>query len=318
MAIPAASCFDYEAPLTRSRSGGWTGLAVPTANQSVHPGLAGDQPTLELAGGTVTLRRTESVLGRFKSHHQSWGTSPSQVSFRVGEALEAVVEDGDLLCVSRGGTTDLSATLCRSNYLVMGLGAVAHRRLGPGVTIQEDPRANDVDLYHLTTTLDRPDTTLVWLDSSDPHVDEALSELSRPPGTGLVIAIAGPDSEERRQLNWRAAALASGAHTSCEFVDVDSRFTTRETWLDYLRQLPKTRPRDLSIRFGFDGQDIDVREGEYAFREPWHLFVAKVYTPGIPGEWSQLAVARKHRVLTAQMVVDSTELIASGQLQILR
>ena len=152
MAIPAASCFDYEATLTRSRSGGWTGRAVPRPNQSVHPGLVGDQPTLVLAGGIVTLRSTKS---RFSLDYQAWG-APASVSFRVGDALEAVAQEGDLLCVSRGGTTDLSTTLCRSNDLVMGLGAVTHRRLGTGVTIQEDPRAFEVSLLHLDYDNRRP------------------------------------------------------------------------------------------------------------------------------------------------------------------
>ena len=94
MAIPSASCFDYEATLTRSRSGGWTGRAVPRPNQSVHPGLVGDQPTLVLAGGIVTLRRPSPFFrSNLITNH---GEHPPRVSFRVGEALEAVAQEGDL------------------------------------------------------------------------------------------------------------------------------------------------------------------------------------------------------------------------------
>ena len=60
------------------------------------------------------------------------------------------------------------------------------------------------------------------------------------------------------------------------------------------------------------GSTLMYTKVKYTFRAPWHLFVAKVFTPGIPGELSQLAVGREHPMLTAQMVVSiSTRLIAS-------
>jgi hypothetical protein len=82
--------------------------------------------------------------------------------------------------------------------------------------------------------------------------------------------------------------------------------------------LPLRYSGDLYIRFGLNGALHDVHEGEYAFTTPWHLFIEKVFTPGIPGEWSQLAIAREHPTVTAQMIVDSTKDIASRRIDIVR
>jgi hypothetical protein len=202
----------------------------------------------------------------------------------------------------------------------MGLGAIAEQRLGTEVTIHEDARAFEMELYHLAATLDRADTTLVWLNSVDPDVDATIAALQYLPGTRLVVAIAGPDREKRKRMNRPVTeALMESRHTSREsvnIVDVDSRFTTSEQWIEYLRQLPKTRPSDLYVRFRLNGHEIDVHEGEQTVHKPWYLFVAKVYTPGVPGELSQLAVAREHCAITRQMVVDSTRLIASRNIGI--
>ena len=65
----------------------------------------------------------------------------------------------------------------------------------------------------------------------------------------------------------------------------------------------------MYIRFHLGGVQVDVREGEYAFSSPWHLSVAQVYTPGFPGEFSLVAIARSHPALDAEMVVESSRQI---------
>jgi hypothetical protein len=184
------------------------------------------------------------------------------------------------------------------------------------MTVHEDPRAAEVNLSRVIKTIDRPDTTLVWLDPADPNFEATINTLPELPGERLVIAITGRNAEERRQVNWRVAGSPFSTHASREFVSVEPRFANCEQWLAYLRQLPRVRPHDLYLRFRFDGEDIDVCEGEQAFKRPWHLFVAKVYTPGLPGEWSQLAIVREHRAIDIQMVIDSTRMVASGHIEL--
>jgi hypothetical protein len=99
------------------------------------------------------------------------------------------------------------------------------------------------------------------------------------------------------------------------FVDVESRFTSREQWQNHLQELRKVR-QDLYIRLVINGSHVEVREGQQAFKKPWHLFVEKLYRPGIPGELSQMGVACEHPAVTPTMVVDSTKQIASGTIDI--
>jgi hypothetical protein len=317
MSIPGSSQFNYTVVVNRTSSGAFRGRATPGGDNARHPGLVGDQPHVELTDGVVNLYRSESAVHALDEHHGSERCRALRASFRVGEALDAIVEDGDVLRVSRGGTTDLAATLFRHDDLLMGLGAVGGRRLGPRITVEVDPRAGDMWWNHLAATLAREDTTLVWLDSSDASSESKLSTLPFAPGVRLVIAIAGTNQDERRRLHQRLSAVLRPMQ-AFERVDVDGRFKTRDEWVEYVQRLPKTRPLDLYIRFGLDGALHDVHEGEYAFTTPWHLFVEKVFTPGIPGEWSQMAVAREHPRVTEEMIVDSTKAIASRRIDIVR
>ena len=157
--------------------------------------------------GVLTIRRQRSTLDVFNRHYRS---HPPQdgFAFRVGEALEAVVQDGDLLRATRHATTDLSVSLFRGDDLLVGLGAVNSRQLGPGMTFEEDPRIHEAMLYHLPNTLADPDTTLAWLDAEDPGIDDRIRGLRDLPGKRIVIAIAGKNPEQRRIVNNKAATPA--------------------------------------------------------------------------------------------------------------
>jgi hypothetical protein len=317
MAIHLARQFYYEAIVRKTAPGVWGGQAAAGPPDGLHPGLAGDRPRLEVTGGAVILHRTEPATGRLNPDVQDWKRPVTRVAFRIGQAVEAVIHEGDVLSVLRGGTTDLGLALTRSDEFIIGLGAIDARRLRPGITIEEDPRAAESDLYHLAEKLDDPETTLAWLDASDPHADAALERLPHLPGRRLVVAVTGKTPEERREVIHRAAEPPLGpTHGSHEYLDVPPEFTTPEQWVAYLRQLPKTRPRDLYIRFNLEDHSVDVREGEYAFSKPWHLYVAKVHKPGIPGEWSQLGIAREHPAITRAILVESTNLIATRVIDI--
>ena len=315
MSIAPVGQFDYEVVLSWG-AGKWSGRAAP-ARDSRHPGLVGARPNLELSDGVVALHRTESAFFVAAAYSQ-FERPASWISLRVGAAVEALAAEGDRLRLRRGGTGDIGITLVRNDAFILGLGAVVGLPLAPSMTVHEDPRAAEVDLYHVIRTIDRPGTTLVWLDPADQNFETTINSLRQLPGERLVVAITGPSAGERRAVNRRVAGPPFSSHASREFVDVEPRFATCEQWVAYLRQLPKVRPNDLYLRFSFEGGDIDVREGEQAFKRPWHLFVAKVQTPGLPGEWSQLAIVREHHAIDIQTVIDSTRMVASGHIEMTR
>jgi hypothetical protein len=140
MAIPSSACFDYAVVLSQHSTGSWHGRAKPAANAAVHPGLAGDEPDVELAGGVLTLKRTDASKGNPQDAFR--GVPASMLRFRVGRAIEAVAQDGDVLTVLRGGTGDLAATLARGDDFQIGVGAITGLvRRTTSIAIEEDPRA---------------------------------------------------------------------------------------------------------------------------------------------------------------------------------
>jgi hypothetical protein len=226
-----------------------------------------------------------------------------------------VVQNRDTLTVRRWGTGDFAAALLRDGELVAGIGALRICHLEPRLRLDEDPRADEVRLYHLPSLLDDPETTLVWLHLSDPHLEQKIAGMSELRTARVVVAIAGSDPTERQRLNHRVAQIRM-AVMSAQYEDVDARFANQEDWLEYLRRLPRVRPEDLWIRFTLGGASTVVREGEYAFQYPWHLFVHSVHRPGVPGELSQLAVAREDPALDKDVIVSSTKAIAARDLEI--
>jgi hypothetical protein len=345
MAVHPSGLFDYTLNLKRGSSGSWIGQAEPGRDAQMHPGIAGEQPHVTLKDGVITLRSTKGEptrapeilprrpewfatalihrVGRLFSpsptppslYHADWGP-PSEVSFRIGNAVEAVVEEDDVLRVCRWGTGDLALTLHRRGEPQVGLGAISSVDLGQDIGIDEDPRVNETCLYGVLGWLSRPGTALFWLDTSDPHLESVIQELSTTPALRLAVAIAGPDPGQRRRLNNRVAGGRAHGRASCWYFDVDGRFTSREQWLDYLRSLPETRPPDLWVRIAVGGVATVLREDEYAFSSPWHLFVWRVFRDGIPGELSRLAMVREHDAITRSIVIESTVLLGSGDLSI--
>jgi len=104
--------------------------------------------------------------------------------------------------------------------------------------------------------------------------------------------------------------------SSCRYVDVDARFNTREEWLDYLRTIPKSRPDDLWLRINIGVTSTTLGQGAYAFVDCWHLFVRKVHEPGLPGQLSQLGIARSHPAMTQTALIESMQAIASREIEI--
>ena len=195
----------------------------------------------------------------------------------------------------------------------MALGAVRPGAIGDGNTFTEDSRAHEVSLYGVRNSLDDPNWLFVWLNTSEADIATLAGRVESVEGKRLLIAIAGEDPKARHELNHRVATPSRHNHprSACLYVDVDERFATREQWLAYIRQLPQTRPLDLHINFQLGTVSKVVLEHEYVCQTPWHLFVQRVYTPGLPGDLSQLAIVREHRGVTREMVLEAARAISS-------
>ena len=278
-----------------------------------HPGAVGICPEIRLAGGVVTLRRTQGAETETNPHYEMWGPPMGEVSIPVGPCPEQVLNDGDVLTVSRWGAADVALIVRRRGALVAALGAVAHAACGPEVQIEEDPRALDARWYEVKNDMARPDTSLVLLDASVPDSTSQLQRVreARAVATRVLIAIHGGDPERRRALNHQAAqSRFDSGRGSAHYFNIDERFKTADEWLAYVQALPDRRPYDLWIRFTTPEGSAEVREDRYELLPPWHLFVQKVYRWGIPGELSQLAIVREQEGVTKESVIRSSEIIA--------
>jgi hypothetical protein len=314
MAISPAGQFDYVVPLTRRGEHEWGGRAMPPTETKYHPGIVGRQPDVVLSADTITLHRTEDALTfALDPHYRRWRQPRLRESFKVGPLLARVVEQSDVLHIHRGGTAEVGLVLSRQGVLVMALGAVRPGALGDGNTFTEDSRAGEVSLYGVRNSLDDPDWLFVWLNTSEADIETLAGRVDAVEGNRLLIAIAGEDPNARWQLNHRLATPSRGSRhrSACYYIDVDGRFATREQWLAYIRQLPQTRPLDLHIHFQLGTVSKVVLEHEYVSQTPWHLFVQRVYTPGLPGDLSQLAIVREHRGVTREMVLEAARTISS-------
>ncbi|HEY7475309.1 MAG TPA: hypothetical protein VH679_09890 [Vicinamibacterales bacterium] len=310
MVIHPSGLFDHTAVLRRDHTGVWRGRAGPNEQDET---LVGDTPQVELAGGTLTLVRTQFEWpGVFRRDRDPL---TARVALPVGPAFEAVLQDEDEIRTLREGTGDLAATLTRNGQLQIALGAVHGLLASAGITVEMDPRARDVDFYGVARMVKRPDVKLFWLDPGDPNLELHLAEINHvSPDVQTVIVVArGGDRAKLRDLNQRVFSPRR-PHGSWWFEVAPERVRTESDLMAYLEQLPGTRPEDLWLRFTIDGRTHEVREGEYQQQDPWHLFVARVYTPGIPGELSQLGVARVHPALSAETFTSSVRRIATGSL----
>ena len=309
MVIHPSGLFDHVAVLRRDDAGVWRGRADSNQQQDT---LVGDEPRIKLIDGMLTLVRTEFEWpGAFRRDRDPLA---GRVSFRVGPALEAVLDNEDTIRMLRHGTGDLAVTLARNGQVVMALGAVDRLVAPAGIRVDTDPRASDLDFYGIAHMAGKPDVRLVWLDVDDRDLESRVEEIQRPPqSVKTVIAVARTGDRSRlRDLNDRV--FAGRSHASLWYQVAPERIRSQDDLMTYLRHLPKTRPDDLCLRFTIDGRSSDVREGEYRSHDPWHLFVAKVFTPGMPGELSQLGVAHTDPNLSVDTFTSSVRQIAGSSI----
>lgn len=302
MAIPGESCYHYHTVVHADRDGDWSG----TADHDGSPSLLGSRPSVVVTNGRVTMtRRWSEILKR---------STASTASFDAGEALRAVLRDGDRLACWRNGTAEIGVSVTRAGSLVLGLGTLGGAP-GGDITIDHDPRVEERELAGHLRYLDRPGTHFVWLDPHRPR--ELASRLRELDGdfTGvnrLAIVVRSDDIAVSHELNWRTMGRHRSGLGATMFLRAAERFSTLEEWLHYGRALSTERPRDLWLRIRSGSRDCLVPEGRTATFDGWLVHVLRVYEPGIPGRLSQLGLVQADTGVTQAILERSTSAVATG------
>jgi hypothetical protein len=309
MAIRSTAQFSHNVALEVGPDGVWRGTAEP-ADQELS--LVGDAPAIELTGGMLTLERRGVPEARVRA--VAGGSHVARARFEVGEALETVLDDGDVLHLDRGAMAEVSLVLLREDHLVMALGAITRQIERAGLAIEVDPRADDVRFYYMRSLLDDRSSQLVWLDPQASDYEQQLAELDQIPAHITMVSIAArcEDWQTSAAVN-RRAVQGGGRRWSFNYERVGTQFRTREEFIAHLRGLPERRPTDFFLRFVADGTVAEVREGECQVHEPWLFSVFSVASPNDAWSRSQVGVARTHPSLTPDRLQTSVRLILEGQ-----
>ena len=314
--IHASGCFNYQIPLRRRHDGAWEGQASPGDADLYHPGLVGECPHLVLLDGCVTLTCTESASQQqLRPVYRKWPVRTHQVVFDVGPAIEQVAEDGALLRVTRSGTGDLGAEFLRDQQLVLAIGNVDTSLRGV-IGVEYDPRVDDDDLYWVKYVLSKPDTQLVWIDAEQCDLEATRQSFGLSDSGWVQLACRSRSREESLRLNHALLPDRTLARRSHGWADVDPRFKTPDEWVAYIRSLPDERPDDVYVRFDVAGTGVTLREREYAFLEPWHIYLHRIRRRGVPGKTSHMGIARDHSGVDKATVIESTNRIATRSIRI--
>jgi hypothetical protein len=302
MAIPYWSCYRYDTVLHADRDGAWAGIADDDGSES----LVGRRPSVVVTNGRVTLtRRGDGSLDESQT---------ARASFDGGEALQAVLREGDRLACWRGPTAEIGLSVTRAGSLVLGLGTLGHTP-GGDFTVDHDPRVEERELAGEVRYIDRPGTHIVWLDPATPSELEAgLRELDGSfPGVNVLgIVVRSDDLAVQQEMNRRTMKHHRSGLGAAVFLTAAERFSTLDEWLQYGRSLSPERPRDLWLKVRRGDCECLVPEGTTATVDGWLVHVFRVYEPGIPGKWSQLGLVSADAGVTAAMLARSSALIDDG------
>ena len=314
MAIAPWTCYRYHTVFDVASDGEWSGIA----DDDGAPSLLDSRPAVAVSNGRVTMVRRSR-----KSREYS---TASNASFDGGEALAAVLRGGDRLECWRDPTGDIGVTVTRAESLVLGLGTLGNAP-APDITIEHDPRIDEVAHARDLRYIDGPGNRILWLDPKNPSELEArLRELDRGitgvKVLGIVVrtddtAVSGdllqrtmehPEIGLLRRMMKRPQTVTHAA----SFLTVPERFSNLEEWLQYTRALPTERPRDVWVRIQIGSREYQVVEGTSATLDGWLAHVLHVYEPGLPGQFTQLGLVRAAMGVTAAMLERSTAAVARG------
>lgn len=294
----------------------WVGQARSLRDSSTHPGMAGKGPLFELDDRRITLRATESKFtGRTNRHFRRWGPPRTSVLFEVGNAPAAVMQEGDQLFFHRHGTGDYALTIIRNQSLILGVGSIVRLSLGKEIQVEEDARVKELRLYELAGDLDRLDdleSQVVWLEIGQGDLDRQLELLRRAPVCDhLIVAIKRIGGEQEEPHDFWERVMDCTEAGIVAYYEVDSRFSEKQAWIDFVMGLPRERPNDLHLSFATGQERTNLCEGEEAYIGSYYARVERVYRRGIPGKLSSLGIGLLSSALTKDMIIESARLFVN-------
>lgn len=302
MAIAPWYCYRYHTVVHAAGDGEWSGIADDDGS----PSLLDSRPSVAVSNGRVTMVR--------RSPESLEYSTASNASFDGGEALAAVLRGGDRLECWHDLTGDIGVTVTRAESLLLGLGTLGNAP-DPAITIEHDPRVEEVVHARNVRYIDGPGTRILWLDPKKPSELEAqLRELDRG-FTGvkvLGIVVRTDDTAVSNDLLNRTMERLLPGVGAASGLRAAERFSNLEEWLQYSRALPTERPPDLWVRIRIGSREYQVVEGTSATLDDWLAHVLKVYEPGLPGQFTQLGLVRAATGVTAAMLERSTAAVARG------
>jgi hypothetical protein len=269
------------------------------------------------AGGLCSQSRL-SILTN--AHFREWGRPVASASFEVGPSPAAVLQPGDQLSFHRLGTGDIALTIMRNESLVLGLGSLVGLPLGREIQVAEDIRLKELRLYDLAGDFDRMDDLeahVIWIDVGQGNLRAQLEVMNRTPRTKhLIVAIKEGVNEAGEYIVPRGLydKLLEYSKADCtSYYQVDAQFATKQAWINYVKALPRGRPKDLHLSFATGHERIELCEGEEAFIKDYYVRVERVHRRGLPGELSSLVIARMSSALTKDMASQSASLMANAR-----
>lgn len=321
--IAACGTFDYSVIVerdtdTRHR---WLGRACTLRDSSIHPGMLGSQPLFALEEGHILLRSRETRFSALtNAHFRRWGRPPASASFEVGPGPAAVIQERDQLSFHRLGTGDMALTIMRNESLVLGIGSLVGLPLGRQIEVEDDIRIKEMDLYDLADDFDTIadlESHVIWIELGQGHLRAQLETMNRiPRSEHSIVAIKGVLSKEEELIvepGLYDKLLTYDIADCTSYYEVDARFADKQAWINYVKELPRGRPKDLHLSFAIGSERIELCEAEEAFIGEYYARVERVYRRGVPGELSSLAIARMSPGLTKEIVIESSRLMANAK-----
>jgi hypothetical protein len=206
----------------------------------------------------------------------------------------------------------LGALLLLNHQVALAVGDVDHH-VRDVIDVHYDPRVDDDELYWVKYMLGKPDTHLVWLDAEQFDLEATREYVRALPDGSVMFAFRGERGDETSQMNNEVMDYTSRLRrfSTTAWNNVAPRFKTQSEWVAYVRALPDERPDDLHVVFKVAGAEVTLREREYAFQPPWHIYLHRIRRYGVPGQHTVMGIAREHPRLDKAAIVESTERIAS-------
>ena len=212
--------------------------------------------------------------------------------------------DGDDLHLFYGSMGELGLMLLRRDSLRLAVGVRVTLLAGLGVSIEIDPRVDDMRLYGLARALDEPGRYLAWIDPTSVDYERQVAELDRLPANvrRVSFAVRCDDGPASTLVNQRLIRSAEGSRRpwGFEYQEVGTRFCSREQLVEYLRALPTTRPDDFFLRISAGEDSGTIREGDTATIGDWLIHVRRVASDRDAFVRNEVAVSRTHPALTAE------------------